>query len=61
MIIISKEKNLLKNFIFLCKSHIFKMSFLFKSIIVILLASLIHACEPPDCDRPDCGSCGKFY
>ncbi len=27
--------------------------------IVFATFALVSSCEPPDCDRPDCGSCGK--
>ena len=27
--------------------------------ICVTLISLISCCQPPDCDREDCGACGK--
>ena len=27
--------------------------------VVLLLVGVISACEPPDCDNPDCGTCCK--
>ncbi len=32
---------------------------IFKFLIAAALISALNACEPPDCDRKDCGSCGN--
>lgn len=32
---------------------------IFKFLIAAILISALNACEPPDCDRKDCGSCGN--
>ena len=30
------------------------------SVVCLLLglAALVYSCQPPDCDHPDCGTCG---
>ncbi len=28
-------------------------------VTIFVLLSFINSCEPPDCDRPDCGSCAN--
>ncbi len=30
-------------------------------VLCVVISQLVHACEPPDCDRPDCGTCGKYF
>lgn len=32
-----------------------KLSILFLSSLLLL----VHSCQPPDCDHPDCGTCGN--
>jgi hypothetical protein len=37
----------------------FNLKVLSVLFFVATLMQLSRACEPPDCDRPDCGTCGK--
>jgi hypothetical protein len=34
-----------------------KLSALF---VLAVSVGLVFACQPPDCDHPDCGSCSKY-
>ena len=33
-----------------------KLSVLFLCSLLLL----VHSCQPPDCDHPDCGTCGMY-
>ena len=35
-----------------------KMGKLTVLLFVVLIARVVYSCQPPDCDHPDCGSCG---
>ncbi len=45
--------------------HSTRVSTMFSGIvravcIIVLVVELILACQPPDCDDVDCGSCGMY-
>ncbi|XP_064600882.1 uncharacterized protein LOC135467051 [Liolophura sinensis] len=42
-----------------CVRTIFKMKLLILSLAVLSCVIFTKGCEPPDCDRKDCGSCGN--
>ena len=29
-------------------------------LLVVLMVLGAQSCQPPDCDHPDCGSCGEY-
>ena len=28
--------------------------------VLLGLAAIVYSCQPPDCDNPDCGTCGTY-
>lgn len=36
-----------------------KMNKFFIYLVVLISLKLSNSCEPPDCDRLDCGTCGN--